>query len=84
MRATREHVKDTAQKYGVEIREVRPRVNIVNATRKYGQPFVSKIMSAGLEGWQKKQLPLSIADEYEIKRQNAPSLKRGTPDAKRQ
>lgn len=65
MRATREHVKDTAQKYGVEIREVRPRVNIVNATRKYGQPFVSKIMSAGLEGWQKKQLPLSIADEYE-------------------
>lgn len=36
----------------------------VNATRKYGVPFVSKIMSAGLEGWQKKGLPLSIADEY--------------------
>ena len=34
------------------------------ATRGYGQPFVSKIMSAGLEGVQKKNIPLSIADEY--------------------
>ena len=28
-------------------------------------PFVSKIMSAGLEGWQKKNIPLSIAEEYD-------------------
>lgn len=40
-------------------------LNIVTATRKYGVPFVSKIMSAGLEGWQKKGIPLSIAAEYE-------------------
>lgn len=65
MKATRDHVKETAQKYGVEIEEVRPKVNIVNATRKYGVPFVSKIMSAGLGGWQSKGIPLSIADEYE-------------------
>lgn len=65
MRATKDHVKSTAEKYGVEIEEVRPKVNIVNATRKYGVPFVSKIMSAGLEGWQKKNIPLSIAEEYE-------------------
>ena len=65
MKATKDHVKATAEKYGVEIEEVRPKVNIVNATRKYGVPFVSKIMSAGLEGWQKKNIPLSIADEYE-------------------
>lgn len=65
MKATREHVKAQAEKYGVEIEEVRPKVNIVNATRKYGQPFVSKIMSAGLDEWQKKGIPLSIAEEYE-------------------
>lgn len=65
MKATKDHVKAVAEKYGVEIKEVRPKVNIVNATRKYGVPFVSKIMSAGLEGWQKKNIPLSIAEEYE-------------------
>lgn len=65
MKATKDHVKATAEKYGVEIEECRPKVNIVNATRKYGVPFVSKIMSAGLEGWQKKGIPLSIAEEYE-------------------
>lgn len=65
MKATKDHVKATAEKYGVEIRECRPKVNIVTASRKYGLPFVSKIMSAGLEGWQKKNIPLSIADEYD-------------------
>jgi 3'-phosphoadenosine 5'-phosphosulfate sulfotransferase (PAPS reductase)/FAD synthetase len=65
MQATKDHVKETAKKYGVEIKEVRPKVNIVNATRKCGVPFVSKIMSAGLEEWQKKGVPLSIADEYD-------------------
>lgn len=65
MKATRDHVKATAAKYGVEIEEIRPKVNIVNAARLYGIPFVSKIMSGGLEEWQKKQVPLSIAEEYE-------------------
>lgn len=65
MKATKDHVKATAEKYGVEIRECRPKTNIVTASRKYGLPFVSKIMSAGLEGWQKKNIPLSIADEYD-------------------
>lgn len=64
MKATRDHVRETAEKYGVEIEEIRPKVGIVEATRKHGQPFVSKIMSAGLEEWQKKRVPLSIADEY--------------------
>lgn len=64
MKATKDHVKEQAEKYGVEIETFRPKVNIVTASRKYGIPFVSKIMSAGLNGWQKKQLPLSIADEY--------------------
>lgn len=64
MKATKDHVKATAEKYGVEIEEARPKINIVQASRLHGVPFVSKIMSAGLEGWQKKSLPLSIADEY--------------------
>lgn len=65
MKATKDHVKATAQKYGVEILEARPKVNIVTASREHGIPFVSKIMSSGLSGWQKKGIPLSIADEYE-------------------
>lgn len=65
MKATKDHVKKTAEKYGVKITEYRPKVNIVTATRKEGLPFVSKIMSYGLNEWQKKQVPLSIADEYD-------------------
>ncbi len=65
MQATKDHVKATAEKYGVEIIEYRPKKNIVMAVREYGVPFVSKIMSGGLEEWQKKKVPLSIADEYE-------------------
>ena len=67
MKATKDHVKATAEKYGVEIHEYIPRKgnNIVSATRREGQPFVSKIMSYGLCEWQKKGVPLSIADEYD-------------------
>lgn len=64
MKATKDHVKATAEKYGVEIETVRPKINIVQASRKYGIPFVSKIMSSGLHEWQKKGVPLTIADEY--------------------
>lgn len=64
MQATKDHVKEVERKYGIEIEECRPKINIVNATRTYGIPFVSKIMSAGLSEWQKKGIPLSIADEY--------------------
>lgn len=65
MKATKDHVRTTADKYGVEILEVRPKINIVQATRQYGVPFVSKIMSNGLDELQKKGVPLSIADEYD-------------------
>lgn len=64
MKATKDHVKNTAAKYEVEIKEERPKVNIVTASRQYGIPFVAKIMSEGLSQWQKKQVPLTIADEY--------------------
>lgn len=64
MKATKDHVKAIAEKYGIEIETVRPKIGIVRAVRKYGVPFVSKIMSGGLGEWQKKGVPLSIADEY--------------------
>lgn len=64
MQATKNHVAEIAEKYGVEIEEVRPKINIVQASRKYGIPFISKIMSYQLEEWQKKGVPMSIADEY--------------------
>ena len=44
MKATKDHVKATAEKYGVDIETVRPKISIVQASRKYGIPFVSKIM----------------------------------------
>lgn len=64
MDATKRHVKDMEKKYCITITEYRPKKNIVLATREYGQPFISKIMSAGIEGIQTKNIPLSIADEY--------------------
>lgn len=64
MEATKRHVQEVAEKYGVTIETFRPKKNIVNATREYGLPFISKIMSLGLETIQKKNIPLSIADEY--------------------
>ncbi len=64
MKATKDHVREVAKKYGVEIEEIRPKIGIVQATRQHGVPFVSKIMSAGLNEWQKKGVPLTIADEY--------------------
>ena len=50
MKATRDHVKDTAAKYGVEIEEVRPKINIIMASRTYGIPFISKIVSERVGG----------------------------------
>lgn len=75
MKATKDHVKETAEKYKIEIQECRPKINIVQATRTYGIPFVSKIMSSGLSEWQKKGVPLSIADEYD-KAENKPKKRK--------
>jgi len=64
MEAIKRHVREVEELYGITITEYRPKKNIVQATRECGLPFVSKIMSAGLEGVQKKNIPLTIADEY--------------------
>ena len=65
MKATRDHVKEVAEKYSVEITEYRPQKNIVMATREYGIPFISKIVSSAMETVQKKGLPFSIREEYD-------------------
>ena len=54
MEATKRHIKELEEKYGVIITEHRPKKNIVLATREYGQPFVSKIISSAMECVQKK------------------------------
>lgn len=64
MKATKDHVRQQAERYGVEIAEYRPKVGIVQAVRKCGVPFMSKIVSGRLEIWQHKNIPLSIADEF--------------------
>jgi len=64
MEATKRQVRHMEEMYGITITTHRPKKNIIQATREYGLPFVSKIMSSGLEGVQKKNIPLSIAAEY--------------------
>jgi len=64
MEAIKRHVREMSELYCVEISEYRPKKGIVQATREHGLPFVSKIISSGLEGIQRKNIPLSIAAEY--------------------
>ena len=64
MAATKRHVKAMEKLYGITITKLRPKKGIVRAAREHGQPFISKIVSAGLEGVQRKNIPLSIAAEY--------------------
>lgn len=64
MKATKDHVKEVAEKYGVEIETFRPNVNIVMATREHGIPFMSKFFSQRINEWQIKNIPLSIVNEF--------------------
>lgn len=64
MEATKKHVKEMENLYGLKIAAIKPKKGIVQSTRENGIPFVSKIMSAGLDGVQRKNIPLSISDEY--------------------
>lgn len=64
MEAIKRHVHEMEKLYEITIKEHRPSKNIVQATREHGLPFISKIVSSGLEGVQKKNIPLSIAEEY--------------------
>lgn len=65
MKATKDHVKATAEKYGVEIEELRPKIGILKAVKNYGCPFYSKHFSQRLHDLQTKQIPLSIISEFQ-------------------
>ena len=65
MEAIKRHVKETAEKYGIEIETIRPKRNIVLAVRDNGLPFLSKIVSERLGGALRKKIPISIVDEYD-------------------
>lgn len=43
--ATRDHIKELELKYGIEIKERRPKVPIPTACKEYGVPFLSKKIS---------------------------------------
>ena len=43
--ATKDHVAEVAEKYGITIETLRPKVNIIQAVRKNGIPFISKRVS---------------------------------------
>ena len=65
MAATKRHVKEIAEKYGVEIIEHRPKKNIVMAVREYGVPFMSKHFSQAIETLQKSKTPFDIKAIYD-------------------
>jgi 3'-phosphoadenosine 5'-phosphosulfate sulfotransferase (PAPS reductase)/FAD synthetase len=65
MDATKRHVEEVQKLYGIEIETVKPKKNIVTSCREYGIPFVSKLMSEGLSRLQRKNIPISIYDEYQ-------------------
>ncbi|MBR3445596.1 MAG: phosphoadenosine phosphosulfate reductase family protein [Prevotella sp.] len=64
MEATKRHVKEIPEKYGVDIETIRPKRNIVLATREHGLPIFSKIFSFAFEDIQRKNIPLSVVKEY--------------------
>lgn len=64
MEAIKRHVREMEKLYGVTITEYRPKKNLVSPRANMARPFISKIVSSGLEGVQKKNIPLSIAAEY--------------------
>lgn len=64
MKATKDHVKKTSEKYGVEIEEP-PKNKHCTSSQNLWNTLCTKIMSQGLENWQKKGVPLSIAEEYD-------------------
>ena len=64
MKATRAHVRETAEKYDIEIETVRPEVGIVQAVRENGQPFMTKFFSESLSRWQRSNVPLTCAYEF--------------------
>ena len=65
LEATKRHVREIAEKYGVTIEEHRSKKNIVLATRECGQPLMSKLYSEAIENMQMKGVPLDIKEEFD-------------------
>lgn len=64
MQAIKDHVRAQSEKYGVKIIERRPKKNIVMSVREHGVPFISKIISSGIEQIQLKNIPIQLHEEY--------------------
>ena len=51
--ATKEHIEYLQEKYNIVINTVKPKVPITLAVKKYGQPFLSKMVSENIQRLQK-------------------------------
>lgn len=65
--ATKDHVAEVAEKYGITIETMRPKVNIIQAVRKDGIPFISKMVSAKLRSLQQSGFGFEDGTEEELK-----------------
>lgn len=51
--ATKEHIKELEEKYGIKIEKLRPKVPIPKSCKVYGQPFMSKQVSEFIQRLQR-------------------------------
>lgn len=86
MEATKRHVKDISEKYGVEIESIRPKKNIVLATSEHGLPIFSKELSERVGHLQRNGFDFSELKKYtgseENKKQALINLYRENPNCK--
>lgn len=76
MQATKDHVKATSEKYGVEIEEVRPKISIAQAARTYGIPFISKAYSKRFHMWSlHPEISVEVAYEFAQAENKAEKIK---------
>lgn len=69
MKATKDHVREQAEKYGITIDEYRPKLNIVLAVRKYGIPFRLRplyYVTDEDKAWYKEYYGSRYSDAYEV------------------
>ena len=64
MEATKRHVKEVSEKYGIEIETIRPKKNIVLSTREHGLPFMSKLFSEHVGRLQKHGFDFSDFSKF--------------------
>jgi 3'-phosphoadenosine 5'-phosphosulfate sulfotransferase (PAPS reductase)/FAD synthetase len=63
--ATKRHVEEVQNIYDVEIETIRPKMSIITSARKYGIPFISKVISDRLKNIYLHNTPFELFYEYQ-------------------